>query len=93
MTFKQAEDHGAHVRKGEHGTHVVFAKPIVFKGEDDEIEKRSMLREYTVFNVAQIDDFAVTEVPQHHASATAGVAALDRRRSDGAMYSTARPMR
>ena len=55
MTFKQALDHGAHVRKGERGTHVVFTKPLVFKGEDDEIEKRSMLREYTVFNVAQID--------------------------------------
>jgi hypothetical protein len=49
MTFKQAQDHGAHVRKGQRGTHVVFTKPLVFKGEDEEIEKRSMLREYTVF--------------------------------------------
>ena len=57
MTFKQAQDHGAHVRKGERGTHVVFTNPLVFKNEDDEIEKRSMLREYTVFNVAQIEDF------------------------------------
>ena len=40
MTFKQALDHGANVRKGERGTHVVFTKPVVFKGEDDEIEKR-----------------------------------------------------
>ena len=63
MTFKQALDHGANVRKGERGTHVVFTKPIVFKGEDDETEKRSMLREYTVFNVAQIDGFAITEKP------------------------------
>ena len=63
MTFKQAQDHGAHVRKGERGTHVVFTKPLVFKGEDDEIEKRSMLREYTVFNVAQIEDFTATETP------------------------------
>ena len=37
MTFKQAQDHGAQW-KGERGTHVVFTKPIVFKGEDDEIE-------------------------------------------------------
>jgi antirestriction protein ArdC len=57
MTFKQALDHRANVRKGERGTHVVFTKPVVFKGEDDEIEKRSMLREYTVFNVAQIEGF------------------------------------
>ena len=80
MTFKQAEDHGAHVRKGEHGTHVVFTKPIVFKGEDDEIEKRSMLREYTVFNVAQIEGFAITETPlapepERHAAVDAFIAA------------------
>jgi len=56
-------DHGANVRKGERGTHVVFTKPIVFKGEDDEIEKHSMLREYTVFNVAQIDGFTLAEKP------------------------------
>ncbi|MGO8737597.1 ArdC family protein [Rhodoblastus sp.] len=80
MTFKQALDKGAHVRKGEHGTHVVFTKPIVFKGEDDEIEKRSMLREYTVFNVAQIEDFAITETPlapepERHAAVDAFIAA------------------
>ena len=80
MTFKQAQDHGAHVRKGERGTHVVFTKPIVFKGEDDEIEKRSMLREYTVFNVAQIDDFAIRETPlapepERHAAVDAFIAA------------------
>jgi antirestriction protein ArdC len=80
MTFKQAQDHGAHVRKGERGTHVVFTKPLVFKGEDDEIEKRSMLREYTVFNVAQIDGFTVTETPlppepERHAAADAFIAA------------------
>jgi len=63
MTFKQALDHKANVRKGEHGTHVVFTKPVSFKGEDDEIEKRSMLREYTVFNVAQIEGFEITETP------------------------------
>ncbi len=33
MTFKQALDHGAHVRKGERGAHVVFTKPLVFKGK------------------------------------------------------------
>ena len=84
MTFKQALDHGANVRKGERGTHVVFTKPIVFKGEDDEIEKRSMLREYTVFNVAQIDGFTVTEKPlppepERHAAVEAFIAATQRR--------------
>ena len=63
MTFRQTLDHGANVRKGERGTHVVFTKPVLFKGEDDEIEKHSMLGEYTVFNVAQIDGFAAVESP------------------------------
>ena len=80
MTFKQALDHGANVRKGERGTHVVFTKPIVFKGEDDETEKRSMLREYTVFNIAQIDGFVITEKPlppepERHAAVEAFIAA------------------
>ena len=30
MTFKQSRDHGANVRKGERGTHVVFTKPLAF---------------------------------------------------------------
>jgi antirestriction protein ArdC len=80
MTFKQALDHGANVRKGERGTHVVFTKPVVFKSEDDEIEKRSMLREYTVFNIAQIDGFIVAEKPlapepERHAAVEAFIAA------------------
>jgi len=82
MTFKQAQDHGAHVRKGERGTHVVFTKALVFKGEDEEIEKRSMLREYTVFNVAQIGGFTATEKPlppepERHAAVDAFIAATN----------------
>jgi antirestriction protein ArdC len=80
MTFKQALDHGANVRKGERGTHVVFTKPVVFKGEDDEIEKHSMLREYTVFNIAQIEGFSLVEKPlppepERHAAVEAFIAA------------------
>lgn len=80
LTFKQAQDHGAQVRKGERGTHVVFTKPIVFKGENDEIEKRSMLREYTVFNVAQVDGLVFAQrslppEPERIAAADAFIAA------------------
>ncbi len=54
MTFKQALDVGANVRKGEHGTHVVFTRKLTI--EEDETEKQiAMLRSYTVFNVAQIE--------------------------------------
>lgn len=82
MTFKQAVDEKAKVRKGERGTHVVFTKPIAFKGEDEEIDKRSMLREYTVFNIAQIDGLSVSETPlppepERHAAVDAFVAATN----------------
>ena len=54
MTFKQAQELGANVRKGEHGTHVVFTKKLTIE-EDDNERQINMLRWYTVFNVAQID--------------------------------------
>jgi antirestriction protein ArdC len=54
MTFKQALDKGAAVRKGERGTHVVFAKRVTV-GEEDNEKTVAMLRVYVVFNVAQID--------------------------------------
>jgi len=54
MTCKQALDKGAAVRKGERGTHVVFAKRVTV-GEADDEKTVAMLRVYVVFNVAQID--------------------------------------
>src|SRR5262249_5721939 len=56
--FKQAMEAGGHVRKGEHGTKVVFVKQLQVKDDGEEAESRliPMLREYTVFNVDQCDD-------------------------------------
>lgn len=59
MTFKQALELGAAVRKGESGATVVFASRFS-KSESDgrggEIEREiPFLKAYTVFNVAQID--------------------------------------
>ena len=59
MTFKQALELGAHVRKGETGSLVVYADRITRtetdeKGEDAEREIPFM-KGYTVFNVEQID--------------------------------------
>jgi antirestriction protein ArdC len=54
MTFKQALELGANVRKGEKSTHVVFTKKLTIK-EDDEDKLIPMLRAYSVFNTAQID--------------------------------------
>ena len=59
MTFKQALEFNAHVRKGEHGSLVVYANSITKtetndKGEDTEREI-PFLKGYTVFNVEQIE--------------------------------------
>lgn len=54
MTFRQALAQGAHVRKGEKATTVVFTKKLTV-GEQDEARQISMLRQFSVFNVAQID--------------------------------------
>lgn len=63
MTFKQALDKGAHVRRGEHGHLIVFYKPFAVRDRnappaaDGTVAERliPLLRAYTVFNVAQID--------------------------------------
>jgi antirestriction protein ArdC len=61
MTFKQAQANGGCVRKGEKGTHVIFAKPLTLnEGEDDE-RKIFTHRVFTVFNIAQIDGLSKEE--------------------------------
>jgi antirestriction protein ArdC len=59
MTFKQATEFDAHVRKGEKGSLVVYANTVT-KTEDDgagnEVEREiPFLKGYTVFNVEQIE--------------------------------------
>ena len=60
MTFKQALELGAHVRKGEKGSLVVYASSITRTetdadtGEDSERDI-PFLKAYTVFNVEQIE--------------------------------------
>ena len=65
MTFKQALEFDAHVRKGEHGSLVVYANSITKtetneKGEAAEREIPFM-KGYTVFNVEQIEG-----LPEHY---------------------------
>jgi antirestriction protein ArdC len=55
LTYQQAQDAKAQVRKGEKSTTVVFTRKLIVKG-DDELEKQiAMLKTFNVFNVAQID--------------------------------------
>ncbi len=60
MTFKQAKELGAHVRKGEEGSLVVYADKIIRAETDAEIGEEAehaipFMKGYTVFNVEQID--------------------------------------
>jgi antirestriction protein ArdC len=60
ITFKQALDLGAHVRKGEHGSLVVYASKTTRTETDPETGSETehdipFLKGYTVFNVEQVD--------------------------------------
>lgn len=65
LTYKQATERGGHVRKGEHGTKVVFWKVStreVENADGEANEKTSvLLRYYTVFNVEQCDGIAAPD--------------------------------
>jgi antirestriction protein ArdC len=65
MTFKQALELNAHVRKGEKGSLVVYANSITRTEEDDNGEETEReihyMKGYTVFNVEQIDG-----LPEHY---------------------------
>lgn len=63
LTFRQVKERGGHVRKGEHGAHVIKVGESKATTLDDaqaeEVapvrRKRLYLREYTVFNAVQIE--------------------------------------
>ncbi len=62
MTYRQAIELGAHVRKGEHGSFVVYADHFTKKAENEsgeEIERQiPFMKGYTVFNAEQIEGLA-----------------------------------
>lgn len=63
LTFKQASDIGARIRKGEHGTQIIFYRMRESKDakadldDTDSADKRSipLLKTFTVFNVSQLE--------------------------------------
>lgn len=65
MTFRQASELGAHVRKGESGSTVIYASRFTRTETDadgDEVEKDiPFLKAYSVFNVEQIEG-----LPEHY---------------------------
>lgn len=59
LTYKQAIEHGGHVRKGESGQWIIFLKKTTYKTKnasgENESKSSAIMRTYTVFNVAQCD--------------------------------------
>ncbi len=72
LTYKQASELGAHVKKGETGTAIVFFKFREVEDSKAETEDKKvvpMLRTYTVFNTAQVDGLPeryLQAQPEHH---------------------------
>jgi antirestriction protein ArdC len=101
MTYKQAGDVGANVRKGEKGSMIVFYKPFVVRDRnapDDGLQHDKtipLLRAFHVFNVAQIENLPSKYLPapdlrpdvERHAAAEALLArAQVRHGGDRAFY-------
>lgn len=70
LTFRQAQQRGGHVRKGERATMVVFYKPIeVTDKGTGEVKKVPMLRHYLVFNANQCNGIDVPDAMPYTPSA------------------------
>jgi antirestriction protein ArdC len=60
MTYHQAQQLGAQVRKGERGTLAIFYRSYVSEeaqenADDDDVRARRVLKTFTVFNACQVD--------------------------------------
>lgn len=75
LTFKQAKDLGANVKKGEKATQIVFVKQLTVADKDAEgkptlndsgeenVKNINMLRAYHVFNVSQCENLPARYTP------------------------------
>lgn len=66
LTYKQAQELGAQVRRGEQGTTAIYYKTLEKENEQGEIDKIPMIKSFVVFNVNQIDglNLEVEELPE-----------------------------
>ena len=86
MTFRQAKELGASVRKGEHGELVVYANTVTRTEQDaetgEELEHAiPFMKGYTVFNVEQIDGLPSHYYPAGRAGPRSGSSASITRKS------------
>lgn len=98
ITYKQAQDLGGHVRKGEKGTGIIFWKFLEKQEKnnqgEDETVKIPMARFYTVFNVEQCEGLdlpTIEEIPEaeriaHAESFAANTGAVIRHGGNQAFY-------
>ena len=66
VSYKQAEELGGHVKKGEKSTMVVFWKQITVEGKNEEKETEKtipFLRYYRIFNVEQCEGIDPKKIP------------------------------
>jgi antirestriction protein ArdC len=73
LTFRQAQEAGGCVRKGEHGVCVVYADRFTPGSERERAREAGeearvvpFLKRFTVFNVAQCEGFATALCPTRH---------------------------
>jgi antirestriction protein ArdC len=66
LTYRQASEHGGHVKRGGHGQTVVFWQKRQLKSRDDNGEETErsalLLKTYTVFNISQTDGVQLPKV-------------------------------
>jgi antirestriction protein ArdC len=78
MTYRQARELGAQVRKGEHGSLVVYTDKIICPetgaNGEEAVREIAFMKGYTVFNCEQIDGLP----PHYYAAATPPVSVLER---------------
>jgi antirestriction protein ArdC len=77
-TYKQWQEKGAQVRKGEKATAIVFWKTLSVPAEGDDPERSVLMaKSYSVFNAAQVDGYAAPERAPEEVSDAGRIAAAD----------------
>jgi len=89
-TFKQWQELGASVRKGEKATHIVFYSPVTKPAKGDDGEEGAtyrMLKTFCVFNASQVDGYTPPVVADDAKPFNASAACEARLIKSGAMIS------
>jgi antirestriction protein ArdC len=86
-SFKQWQQLGGSVRKGEKGTKIVFYTPAEKVNKEGEKESYAVLKAYWVFNVSQVDGIEITPVAVTEKPFTANQLAEERIIKTGARIS------